>query len=205
MSKKKRKSKRKIKASRAAAETADQIRIHPAETGEPEAATAKPDEYLPLECDLLLNLRTQWILGDWAGLAALERQRIEHHPDRAQLALYIAAGNSQLGQHEAAREFATLAKAWGCNRQLMAQILISGTYNSLARTSALLGQAERFERHVTSAMATGMPSADCRLLAEARSTAQHHQLGLTRTATIQSPARINPSRSRVPPSKPCSS
>ena len=194
MSKKKRKSKRKLKASRAAADTADQIRIQPAETGQPEAATANPDEYLPLERDLLLNVRTQWILGDWAGLVALERHRIEHHPDRAQLALYIAAGNSQLGQNQAARELATLAKAWGCNRQLMAQILISGTYNSLARTSALLGQAERFERHVTSAMATGMPSADCRLLAEARSTAQHHQLGLTRSTTTQILARPNPSR-----------
>ena len=177
MSKKKRKSKRKLKASRAEAKMAHQMTNRPSQTSQPETPTAKQEEYLPLERELLANVRTQWIFGDWPGLAGLERHRIEQHPDCAQLALYIAAGNAQLGQDAAAREFAALAREWGCNRQFMAQILISGTYNSLARSSALNGQHERFERHLATAMATGSPGLDLAAAIRARRAEPMPQLG----------------------------
>ena len=178
MSKKKRKSKRKLKASRAAEKTAKQITNQPPEPREPETPTTKQEEYLPLERELLVNVRTQWIFGDWPGLAGLARHRIEHHPDRAQLALYIAAGNAQLGRDAEARELAALAREWGCNRQFMAQVLISGTYNSLARSSALNGQHERFERHLATAMATGSPGLDLATAIRARRAEPMPQFGI---------------------------
>ena len=42
--------------------------------------------------NVLDRSRTQWQFGDWANLAALDRDTIQHHPDYAKLALLAAVG-----------------------------------------------------------------------------------------------------------------
>lgn len=52
-------------------------------------------DLVPYDEKLLKRSRTQWKFGDWASLAALNRETLQHHPDRAKLALLAAAVKSK--------------------------------------------------------------------------------------------------------------
>ena len=41
---------------------------------------------LPCDENLLERARTQWQFGDWNSFAQLDRDTLQHHPDRAKLA-----------------------------------------------------------------------------------------------------------------------
>jgi hypothetical protein len=69
-----------------------------------------PTPAVPYDETLLERARTQWQFGDWPSLAALTRDTLQHHPDRAKLALLAAAGHQQLGDTAAAQQFTHLAQ-----------------------------------------------------------------------------------------------
>src|SRR5688572_14264161 len=71
---------------------------------------------VPYDENLLERARTQWQFGDWESLARLERDALEHHPDRAKLALLAAAGKLQTNNPGAARQLVQLARDWGCGK-----------------------------------------------------------------------------------------
>lgn len=96
---------------------------------------------------LLGQANTQWRTGDWHSLAKLQRDTLQHHPDRAQLALLAAAAWLQIGNDAEARPFIHLAQDWGASKKRMGQILIAGVHNSLGRASALNNQAPRARQH----------------------------------------------------------
>lgn len=123
---------------------------------------------MPYDESLLERARTQWQFGDWSNLARIERDNLQHHPDRAKLALLAAAGRLQTGDAENARIFVRLAKDWGCSRRLISQILVSGVHNSLGRALALTMKQERAIQHFEKAVAIGMPCGDAKLLSQAR-------------------------------------
>jgi hypothetical protein len=147
---------------------------------------AKPDiadevkdvdtHYYPYDENLLERARTQWQFGDWENLAALEREQLEHHPDRAKLALLVAAGLIQTGEVANARQFIRLAKDWGCGKKLISQILIAGVYNSLGRAAAVIGQEPRALKYFQRSVALGTPGNKARRLTQARVTQQIAQL-----------------------------
>ena len=136
---------------------------------------------VPFDENLLERSRTQWQFGDWASLAALDRDTLQHHPDRAKLALLAAAGHAQQGQGEQARQFTRLAQDWGCSKKLISQVLISGVHNTLGRAAASGGQQARALQHFGNAIAIGSPGGEITLLAQARTAHQVHQLGLPST------------------------
>jgi hypothetical protein len=133
---------------------------------------------VPYDEDLLERARTQWQFGEWESLAMLERDTLQHHPDRARLALLAAAGHQQQGDTGAARQLTRLAQEWGCSKRLVSQIMISGVYNTLGRAAALVGHATRMEQHFQAAVATGAPGSDVRLLSKVRINQQLSQLRL---------------------------
>lgn len=49
------------------------------------------DRPIPYDEALLDRARTQWQFGDWESLAAITQQPLQHHPERAKLALMAAA------------------------------------------------------------------------------------------------------------------
>jgi hypothetical protein len=59
--------------------------------------TAIEQQLVPYDENLLERARTQWQFGDWDSLAKLERDTLQHHPDRAKLALLAAAGHLRTG------------------------------------------------------------------------------------------------------------
>ena len=133
---------------------------------------------VPYDESLLDRSRTQWQFGDWASLCTLTRNDLQHHPDRAKLALLAAAGHQQIGDMTETRAWVRLAAEWGCNQKLINQILIAGAQNTLARAAALAGQDQKALALFEAAIDTGSPNAD-RLIKRARATHQLEQLGLS--------------------------
>jgi hypothetical protein len=89
----------------------------------------------------------QWQFGDWASLLALDLLAIEHHPDRAELALLSGCAALQTSQPARAQRFLSAATAWECPPALMARLLLAGVANSLARYHALKGNSEASETY----------------------------------------------------------
>lgn len=121
---------------------------------------------------VLARAREQWQQGDWQGLAQTPLESIEHHPQRARLALLLAAGHQQLGRIDAARRCATQALAWGCERRAVAQVLISGIHSTLARAAAIDDDAARSRRHLEAALSMAYPGQDVQALMAQRQLAQ---------------------------------
>jgi hypothetical protein len=134
---------------------------------------------VPYDENLLERSRTQWQFGDWESLTRLERVTLQHHPDRAKLALLAAAGHSATGSTDEARQYTRLALDWGCSKKLVSQILIAGIHNTLGRIAAASGQEQCALQHFQAALQVGAPQSDVRLLAQARVSQQFSQLGLS--------------------------
>jgi len=138
----------------------------------PEASVVSYDE------NLLERARTQWQFGDWQSLCKLSRETLQHHPDRAKLALLAAASRLQTGYDAEARQYIRLAQDWGVSRKLLSQILISGVHNSLGCAAAIGNQQQRALQHFENAILVGTPGADTRLMMRARAGEQFAKLGL---------------------------
>jgi hypothetical protein len=135
---------------------------------------------VPYDKNLLERARTQWQFGDWESLAALDRNTLQHHPDRAKLALLAAAGNLQVNNVGTAKQFIRLAQDWGCSKKLVSQILIAGVHNSLGRAAAVAGQQTRALKHFESAISVGTPGSNVKLRSQARMGEQLQQVRLLR-------------------------
>jgi hypothetical protein len=132
--------------------------------------TAQHSNTVPYDEQLLERARNQWLVGDWEGLSGISRDSLQHHPDRAKIALLAASGLSQTGQAGQARQFTQLAVAWGCPKRLVSQILISGVHNTIGRASAVAGLG-----HFEKALALGTPGATTAIMTKVRITQQLKQ------------------------------
>ena len=141
--------------------------------------TAEPGQWVAYDEDLLERARTQWQFGDWGSLIDLHRDTLQHHPDRAKLALLAAAGHQQLGCIEQARQFTRLAKNWGASKKLIAQVLVAGVHNTLGRAAAISGYQSRALSHFEDAIATANAQGDTRLLIQARTRHELERLNIT--------------------------
>lgn len=130
---------------------------------------------VPYDETLLERVRTQWQFGDWQSLAQLNRDTLQHHPDRAKLALLAAAGLLQIGNNNEAKKFIRFAQDWGISKKLISQILIAGVHNSIGRAAAICDQRHAL-KHFETAIAIGTPGVELRLLAQSRRNEQINQL-----------------------------
>jgi FkbM family methyltransferase len=145
----------------------------------PPAIEGDQEQHLvPYDENLLEKARTQWQFGDWENLVKLDRDTLQHHPDRAKLALLAASGLLQLGKAPLARQFIRLAQDWGSGKKLVSQILIAGTYNTLGRAAAANRQEQRAIQHFEASISVAMPQSDIRLLGQARTIRETAKLGL---------------------------
>ena len=136
-----------------------------------------PSHLVPYDENLLERARTQWQFGDWQSLANLERDSLQHHPDRAKLVLLAAAGRLQIGQGSEAKQYIRLAQDWGCSKKHISQVLISGVHNSIGMAAAMGAHQQRAALHFEKAISIGSPSSDIQLLTQARTAHQVGQLG----------------------------
>lgn len=131
---------------------------------------------VPYDEQLLEKSRTQWQHGDWDSLSQLDRESLQHHPDRAKLALLAAAGRLQTGRAEEGRQYIRLAQDWGASKHLVARVLVAGVHNSLGRASAVVGDNTRALQHFQQGVAAGTPGSDARLLTHKLVQQQYQQL-----------------------------
>lgn len=157
-------------------------------TGELEPIVDSTSQLVPYDENLLERSRTQWEFGDWDNLAKIERGVLQHHPDRAKLALLAAAGHQQIGDISAARQFSRLAQDWGCNKKLVSQILIAGVHNTLGSVAALGKEEQHALKHFEASIKIGAPGADLKHLVPARVQSQLKKL---KSATFNSEKLIN--------------
>ncbi len=168
-----------IKSTQASAELSQEtLNTNKEATADVEALTNEDISWVAFDENLLERARTQWQFGDWESLASISRESLQHHPERARLAVLIAAGHSQCGNQEKLQQFIRLAQDWGCSRKLISQLLISGVQNSLGRASLVAGQTDRAKLFFEQSVQTGMPGADLKLLTSARIRQQRQLLGL---------------------------
>lgn len=158
----------------------EQSEFHPvaASATETLGTIAAESHLVPYDENLFERARTQWQYGDWESLKKIDRDTLQHHPDRAKLALLAAAGHLQTGNVSAGKELIRFAQDCGCSKNLVARILAAGVHNTLGRATAAAGQQIRAFQHFETAIAVGTPGADSRLLAQARAGEQIAQLGL---------------------------
>lgn len=128
----------------------------------------------PYDPELLDRARMQWQFGDWKSLTEIDIDTLEHHPERAKLALVIACAWQQLNEQTAARRYIKLAKEWGCDKKIMAQLLIAGVYNTLGRCATIGGDDSKAQAHFRLAIKGG--GGDERLASHARATSEIGQL-----------------------------
>lgn len=144
------------------------------------------DSSAPASIDLQLLQRvvTQWQFGDWQSLVQLDIATLQNHPDRAQLALYAAAGQQQIGEMGLTLRFIRKAQVWGCEPILVKQLMISGVHNTLGLAEAKLGNFERSNEHFKAAIDLGTPGAD-RLVYKARTAYQVRSIERRPNATSE--------------------
>ena len=144
--------------------------------------TIEQGEFVPYDENLLERARTQWQFGDWDNLVKLQRDSIEHHPERAKLALLVAAGHQQTGDITAVREFVQLALEWGCDKKLISRVLVAGVYNILGKAAAIGGQQDKTLGLFEESVRLGEPGGELRLITKARTTKQLGQISQKRIA-----------------------
>jgi hypothetical protein len=149
--------------------------LHSTSTGLDEAIQVQ-DSYVPYDENLLERARIQWQVGDWESLSQLDRNTLQHHPDRAKLALLAAAGRLQVGYAYAAQHYIRLAINWGCSEKLVKQILVAGVYNTLGRATAVLGKEQKAVQHYAQAITLVAPGAESERLIQERIEEQKRQL-----------------------------
>lgn len=131
----------------------------------------------PYEESLLEKSRTQWQFGDWRNLARLTREKLESHPDRAKLALLVAAAHQQTDNLGEVRVWVGLARTWGCTKQIVSRVLIAGVYQTLGRAALIAKDEKKAEKWLQQAVSTGMPGSEARLWSTARREAATKQIG----------------------------
>ncbi len=135
-------------------------------------------QLLPYDTAMLERAKEQWQFADWASLAAVDAESLEHHPDRAKMALLVASAHLQQGEQQTARQFVRLARDWGCDKRLISRVLIAGVYNSLGRVELARSRDQKGLRHFEEAITTVLPHSDQKLFGEARAVREAAQLGL---------------------------
>ncbi|MFC1524552.1 transposase [Thermodesulfobacteriota bacterium] len=119
--------------------------------------------------ETILDLaREQWKVGDWDSLVKMDAGSLEFHPERAKLALLVAAGYQQKDDLVATRSWLRLAQEWGCDKKLISRVLIAGVYSTLGTAAVFAQKQESAYRYFQSAVALGVPGSEARNLARAR-------------------------------------
>jgi len=143
---------------------------------------------VPFDDSLLERARALWCQGDWERLMRIDLHRLEHHPDRAKLSVVVATAWLQQGDQATARRYLSHALDWGCDRRLVAQLLVAGVHNTLGRAAAISNDPLRLERHFRDAVMGGKAPGDRASLS--RRQAELQRLGINPQSSFSQPTEL---------------
>ena len=115
---------------------------HPVVEQTPAAATgaAEPEAmHAVYDVGMVDELRGLWRRGQWSNLASMSAADLEAHPERARLAMLVAAGHQATGNRAGVAHFVQLATRWGASKESIARTLLAGVHNTLGRAAAVAG------------------------------------------------------------------
>lgn len=115
--------------------------------------------------DLLKRSFIQWCGGDWESLSTLDCESLHHHRHRAELTLLAASANFQKNNHKAGRQLLQLSQEWGCSKDMICQVLVSGVHINLGRAAKITGQSLHATRHFEHAIRIDIPVGQDELMA----------------------------------------
>lgn len=119
------------------------------------------------------QVRMLWALGDWSALTLLlANSAAEQQPE---VTAYLVCALLQQGNSEQARE---LLAQTNTSKQLLARLLIAGTYNSLAKAAACNYNHNKARQLFASAVNTGLAYKSSEVLQQSRVQSQYAQLNL---------------------------
>ena len=147
------------------------------------SVTQSRGQSLAHDSKLLDNAHTQWQFGDWDSLIKLPRESLEAHPERAKLALLVAAGHQQLGDMKATGDFVQLAQDWGCDKQQISRVLVAGVYNTLGNAALIQSNIEASKKYFRAALEGVGSTRALNLLIQARQEEKLKRLKETILAT----------------------
>mgnify|MGYP002858834848 CR=1 FL=1 len=126
----------------------------------------------------LARAKSSWYFGDWDALSEIQLATFNQHPDRGLLALLVGSAHQQLGNHDAARRYVTQAMSWGCDKQVVAQILVAGVHNTLGRAAALAKNDTKMVKHFSKAISVGVQGGEGASVRQVRSLREMARLEL---------------------------
>lgn len=131
---------------------------------------------------LMKTVLTQWHFGEWGALVNVELSAIESHERRDLIALLVASAHLQLGQDDAGRNYLKTALDWGCDKTLVAQVLLAGAENSLGKAYLEQENEAAALQAMRSSLLTMNFGGDLHLLQNARAANQvaHSRYGQVR-------------------------
>ncbi len=132
---------------------------------------------------LLEQAKEQWRIGDWEGLVKMELEVLLHHPDRAKLALLVAAGYQQQNNIPETKRWVKQSLVWGIDKKVIARVLIGGVHHVLGTIALINNQEHQAQMHFCSA-AKGV-NCDSRITAHMRAVGTSIKSGLLKQAASQ--------------------
>lgn len=132
----------------------------------------------PYDDSLLDRVTLRWQFGDWDSLVKVRDEDFLAHPHKDRIALYIGSGHLQLGNEDSGRRYVAMALDWGCNRDLVNRVLISGVYSALGSAAFAAGDqpSDQILHHFEQSIRVGAPQCDPELLSQARLGVQRKRL-----------------------------
>lgn len=103
------------------------------------------------QTSLLETAFSNWKSNNWDALLALEESKLAGHPARATLAAFAAAGRIQVSSLGEASRYLKLALKWGCSKNILRSILLSGAHETLGRAFTLTNRTRDAGHHFKAA------------------------------------------------------
>lgn len=123
------------------------------------------------------QLWSKWEYGDWEFLKNIDFGTVENDCDCAIITILSAAGYSQHGNFDIASDLFRFAAKSEASKTTIAQVIISGVYNSLGRAAAALYQSDRAVKNFETAVKFIAASSDLSFDAQHRVEKQFQDLG----------------------------
>lgn len=101
------------------------------------------------------DFKANWLFGSWTELIDIDLALVKNHIDRDKYAILCGAANFQLGYEKKAQEAIRLALEWGCDKKLVAKLLVAGVYNSLGAAATLSGNELKQKEYYSEAIDLG--------------------------------------------------
>lgn len=132
----------------------------------------------PYDDTLLDRVTLRWQFGDWDSLVQVRDEDFAGHPNKERIALYIGSGHLQLGNQDLGRRYVAMAVDWGCNRELVNRVLISGVYSAFGSAAFIAGDqsSDQILEYFEQSIRVGAPQCDPELLSQARLGVQRKRL-----------------------------